>query len=190
MTVGESVTSFQGNLADMTNLLVKMEDDGKVAPYLEPMLQKIKASRQLLEDFQTEIANARLAEPHTNFLAYHLVRNIGLALEKMNSRFLIAQENHDNPVVAEDSLSLIPVMGESFSIAERIMSGELTHANERMIIERVRILRDSMYSGSMLITSEEEASRVSQSGLEEEGRRLVFAVKDLYSEEQQNTSGN
>lgn len=169
----------------MAVLLNSMEETGNVDLTIVP---KIDETKQLLDSFKTEITNADSIDPQTNFLAYHIVRNIGLALDKMKSRFLAAQENHDNPIVAEDSLSLIPVMGESFQVAERIMGGELTQADAKMIFERVRVLRDSMYSGSMVITSEEETGYVPQSDLREQGRKLSSAIKDIYSQEQQDTS--
>ena len=116
------------------------------------IIPQIDNSMSLLTKIQNKIVSDQATELKTNFLAYHIVRNINLALEKMRSRFLTAKENHDNSVVAEESLSLIPVLAETFQVAENIVNGQLTPADERMIIERILVLRESMSSSSMLIT--------------------------------------
>lgn len=185
MIVGNKDMSFQGNLAEINNLLTKMENEGEIDFAIIP---KIENSMKLLTEFQNRIVTHRAADPKTDFLAYHIVRNINLTLEKMKFRFLIAKENRDNPIVAEDSQSLIPIIAESFQVAENIMNGQLTNADEPMIVERIRVLRESMFSSSMLITGDEESKRVSQAELRKEGERLANAVKDLYAEEQQDSS--
>jgi hypothetical protein len=181
MTVGNAVMSFQGNLVDMTTLLVKMEDTGDLDLSIIP---KIEDSMRIVAEIQSKIADDKTMELKANFLAYHIVRNINLTLEKMRFRFANAKLNHDNPIVAEDSLALVPAIAESFQVAERLVNGELSYADEKMIVGRIQALRNSMYSSSMLITGEEESKRVSSTELEEQGRKLASAIKDIYAKKQ------
>jgi hypothetical protein len=181
MTVVNAGMSLQGNLADMTTLLVGMEEAGKVDLAIIP---KIDDAMSNVTAVQNRITEDKGMELKANFLAYHIVRNINLTLEKMRSRFVAAKENHDNPIVAEDSLALIPVLAESFQVAESILNGKLTSVDEKKIVSSIMVLRESMSSTSMLMSGEEESKRVSEEGLAEEGKKLAIAVKDLYSEEQ------
>lgn len=177
--------NFQGNLTDMSNLLVKMENEGVVDLAILPKIQELMA---FLKTIQNQIISDTKAEAKANFLAYHIVRNINLTLEKMEFRFVHHKENHDNPIVADDSLALVPVIAESFNVAEKIINGELTYADERIIVEHIRNLRECMANRSMLVTSEEESKRVSQSGLQEEGKNLASAIKDIYTKQQQDSN--
>jgi hypothetical protein len=183
--LGRGDMTFQGNLAEMSTLLSRMQDTGEVDLAIVP---KIEDSMELLTEMQNTIVNSKTTEAKQDFLAYHIIRNINLTMEKMKARFLVAKEMGDNPIVADDSIALVPVLSESFQVAEGIMSGKLTSVDQRLIMERIRVLRDSMYSSSMQITSEEESKRAPTAELEQEGKRLATAVKDLYTQKQQDTS--
>jgi hypothetical protein len=177
--------TFKGNLAEMSTLLWKMEETGEVDLTIVP---KIDESMSLLTELQNKIVDNKATELKQDFLAYHIVRNINLTLEKMKSRFLDAKKNHDNPIVAEDSLAMIPVLAESFQVAENIMNGQLTTTDQRMIIERVRVLRDSMFTNSILVSGDEETARVSKTELDAEGKRLATAIQEIYTQELQDIS--
>lgn len=181
--IGGAAMTFQGNLAAMNTLLWKMEETKEVDLSIIPM---IESEMSLLSELQNKIVSDKTQETRANFLAYHIVRNLNLTMEKMKVRFIKAKENHDNPVVALDTISLIPVLAEAYQTVESINAGKTI--SETSVVDKIQLLRNSMSSSKMLISGEEEAKRVSKEDFEEEGKQLADAVKDLYAEKQQDSS--
>jgi hypothetical protein len=169
----------------MSLLLDKMERERKVDL---AVVGEINGATTVLDDYEKKVVSGTASDIKASFLAYHIIRNTRIALQKMKARFMAAEENHDNPIVAEESLSLLPVLAESFNVAQSWQVGTLSEDAENSMIEQIRILRDAMSNASMTMSEEEESEELVKTGLQSEWGLLADAVRDTYTKEQQDTS--
>jgi len=182
---GILASEFALHLDGIVVSLNRMEKEQKVDLSVVPQIEE---AIQLLEDSEREITSGPQEDVGTSFLAYHIIRNVRTALQKMKVRFREAKEKGDNPIVAEDSLAIIPILSESYEMAQRYARGPLSQSEESVVIDRIRILRDAMSSTSMVMSEQEEFEEQARTGLEGEWEVLADAVKSSYVKEQQDTN--
>lgn len=178
-------SEFSSRLSGISLLLDSMERERKVDL---SVVDEIDRATIVLDDYGKKIVSDTSSDVKASFLAYHILRNIRIALQKMKARFATAEENHDNPVVAEVSLALLPLLAESFEVAQCWEAGPLSQDAESSMIEHIRTLRDAMSSASMTMSEEEESEELAKTGLAGEWGLLADAVRDIYIKEQQDTS--
>ena len=167
---------FIKDFDSLASLLSNMEEKGKVDLTIVGKLDSIIST---LQDYERKVAGSR-GEIVSSFLAYHILRNVRLVLTKMKDRFLQARPHNDNPTVVDESLSMIPFLAESTDIALRYAGKPLPPKTSDMIIEQVRLLRESASNASMTVSSEEEFKSITEKELKEEARRLVEIIKERY----------
>lgn len=173
-------TEFAANIGQIASLLDKMEDEGRIDVSVIP---KIEASEVIVKNLENQILSKEDIDVKASFLAFHILRNLSLTLEKMKSRFLKAPESHDNPSVAEDSIPLMPLLAESFDLASSLFVQRLSPKDEDFIIQKIQVLRGAIANSSMLASNLEERRGLSESGLSDEGKLLADAVQDIYTKE-------
>lgn len=133
----------------ITNRVNKMEDEGVVDITIIDDLEKFK--QKLLE-----IEDKWLSINHKNsFYFYQGIRDVELILERMVQRFKTSKENRDNPQIALDTLSVIPIANEILQIAEH---GKTDDATVTQILERIHQLRDKANETNLLESDETNLS--------------------------------
>lgn len=172
----------------MTALCNKMEEIGKIEPSsLDNMVENIDNTAGLLTTIEKLLStNASGSDVKSAFLGYHIVRNLNLVLAKMKQRYINAKEANDNPVVAEDSLSILPVMSESIEVAMKYAGKKITDGEEEVLLSHINALREITSEVKMKLSSEEESKTISASpeAVLEEEQRLSNAVRQRYAKEE------
>lgn len=164
----------------MTLLCNQMEKTGKVDLSINDNIDRAKSELSGLERF---LATTKPGiDVKSAFLGYHIVRNVNLVLTKMKDRFEHSKENADNPLVAQDSLLVLPVLNESLEVAIKYGRMKIAEGEEVLMLNHILRLRDITARLNMVLTPEEDAKTigVSPAVLEEEEQKLSDAVKKRY----------
>ena len=172
----------------MTALCNKMEETGVIEPIsLDNMVESIDRASNLLTEVEKDLSNnASGTDVKSAFLSYHIARNLSLVLAKMKDRFVHAKEANDNPVVAEDSLSILPVMSESIDVAMKYAGKKIGEGEEDLMLSHISALQEITSEVKMKLSLEEESKTISASpeAVLEEERRLSNAVRQRYAKEE------
>ncbi|MDI9609569.1 MAG: hypothetical protein QFX34_04730 [Candidatus Verstraetearchaeota archaeon] len=91
---------------------------------------------------------------------YHAARNIRIVLEKMERRFLKANELHENPSVVNEAVEVLPDLIELFELISGIKDGDNAHKYVNLVQKKVKMLRKVADGAGMLPTPEEEANTI------------------------------
>lgn len=86
----------------------RMEECGKVDPYLEVTLEKIdNITKEILSIKENKLNETNLL----NNFNYHHLSNVSLIiLDTMKKRLINSKKNMDNPKIALDSLEILPML--------------------------------------------------------------------------------
>src|SRR3989442_4152707 len=87
--------------------LEEMEKTKVVNPSIIPHLNKLSRSFTSLQEYWRDHQGHNKADA---FSLYHASRNAELVLKKMEERFQEAPKKHDNPLVVEDAIAVIPAL--------------------------------------------------------------------------------
>ena len=168
----------------MTSLCNKMEESGKVDFAILDNIERARSTLSTLEQLLS--TNASGSDVKSAFLGYHIIRNLSLILSKMNERFTHSKDNNDNPIVAEDCISILPILGESAEIAMKYAGKRIGEAEEELMLNHILELREITSQANMVLTLEEEAKTISASpeALRAEEQKLSDAVKQRYAKEE------
>jgi hypothetical protein len=164
-----------------------MEDECEVDLSI---IKNIDSTISLIEDQENSITKEMGVNTTSSFLSYHVLRNVRLALFRMKERFLLSKQTNDNPVVAQESLQVLPILAELTEIALEEAGKQLSAEKEDMIIERIRIMRHVLRNASMLITPEAELKTLSQKSIKDEADELTELIQKKYTEEDQDIHRN
>lgn len=135
-------------IESITNSLNKMEEEGKVDLSIVNTLDELNTYFRQIQDKWL-----RSKEREHSFYFYYATRNAQLVIEKMKDRFLTSQTNKDNPQIAEDSLVLVPILGDLLQLTDRdTANAQLANRT----IERVRQLRAIAYDVRLLPSPNKE----------------------------------
>lgn len=168
----------------MTVLCKQMEDVGVVDPSILDNIDRAKSTLSTLEKLLSTSTSS--SDVKSAFLGYHIIRNLNLILDKMKYRFANSKSNNDNPVVAEDSLAILPIMSESAEVAMKYAGKRIGEGEEELMLNHVLKLREITSRVKMMPTIEEEAKTISASpeALKAEEQKLTDAVKQHYIKEE------
>lgn len=168
----------------MTALCNKMEETGKVDFTILENIDRAKSTLSALEKVLS--TNTAGSSVKSAFLGYHIVRNLDLVLSKMRDRFVHSQETNDNPIVAEDSLEVLPTLSESIEVAMRYGGKKIGSGEEDLMLSHILKLREITSQKNMQLTIEEEEQTISASkeALKAEEQKLSDAVKRRYIKEE------
>ena len=161
----------------MNQLLRKMEAEHRVDASILNNISRLKSEFSILENKMTENKSENVK---SRFLSYHIFRNISLILSKMEQRFLIAPKVNDNPVVAEDSISLLATLTQSANVAFKYGGKHLTKREEEEMLYCIQTLRNDASAVSMLIKPEEELGNISLDDLNKEAKIIADSVEQSY----------
>lgn len=96
---------------EINDSLNRMEDTGKVDMSILDSLEK-------LERILRKIKTKWLGHSNTDaFYFYQAMKNVELILGKMKERFKNSKIKNDNPKIAKDSLTLMPVIDDILQVA-------------------------------------------------------------------------
>jgi len=168
----------------MTALCNKMEETGKVD---FGILENIDRAKATLSALQTVLSsNTPDNNVRSAFLGYHIIRNMNMILTKMKDRFVRSQENSDNPIVAEDSLQLLPILSESVEVAMKYGGKGIGSGEEELMLHHILKLHEITSLKNMELSVEEQAKTISASkeALRAEEQKLSDAVKHRYIKEE------
>lgn len=121
--------------------LYDMEATGKVDPTIIKYLDELRSLIRQIKDKWLENKNT------DSYYFYQGVRNVELMLNKMQERFETAQENHDNPKIAEDSIVLFKDVDDLLQITE---SNEINLQTVNKILEKTRDLRNTAFHQNLI----------------------------------------
>ena len=171
-------------LERMATLCNKMEETGKVDFAILENIDRAKSSLSSLEGSLSSSTSG--SNVKSVFLGYHIVRNLNLILTKMKDRFVHSHENHDNPIVAEDSLLVLPILSESIEIAMKYAGKKIGGGEEELMLNHILKLREITSLKNMALTIDEQAKTISASkeALWAEEQKLSDAVKRRYVKEE------
>ena len=121
--------------------LYNMEAVGKVDLTIQDDINELKVFLRQLKDKWLEERNA------DSYYFYQGLHNIELMLNKMKERFQTAQENHDNPQIAKDSIALFTVVDELLSLTE---SDKINDKTVDMVLYKTQELRDTAFHQNLI----------------------------------------
>lgn len=128
------VASLKNNiLAEIERSLARMEDAGRVDLAILGSLSKL---RDLLKSIKSRWLDV---EDSDGFYFYQAARNTELILDRMEHRFKNSQKANDNPQIAEDSLTLLPVIDEILEITQ---SYKVDERSINKVLDSTRDLRN------------------------------------------------
>ena len=128
-------------MQNITQNLHDMEATGKVDPTIINYLDELRILIKQLKNKWLENKNT------DSYYFYQGIRNVELMLNKMQQRFETAQENHDNPKIAEDSIILFDVVDDLLQITE---SNEVNKNTVNKILEKTRDLRNTAFYQNLI----------------------------------------
>ncbi len=128
-------------MQQITKNLYDMEATGKVDPTIIKYLDELRGLIKQLKDKWLEHRNT------DSYYFYQGIRNVELMLNKMQERFETAQENHDNPKIAEDSIVLFKVVDDLLQITE---SDEVNKDTVNKILSKTRDLRNTAFHQNLI----------------------------------------
>ncbi len=161
-----------------------MEKVGEVDFVILDNIDRAKSTLSALESVLS--SNTASSNVKSAFLGYHIIRNLNLILIRMRDRFVHSKETNDNPIVAEDSLSILPTLTESIDIAMRYGGKNISSGEEELMLNHILKLREITSQKNMTLTLEQEAQTISatEETLKIEEQRLSDAVKHRYVKEE------
>lgn len=167
----------------MTALCNQMEEKKEVDPIIAENIERAKSTLSSLENL---LSSSAAGNVKSAFLAYHIIRNTNLILSKMKDRFRHAKENYDNPVVAQDSLMIFPLLSESVEVAMRYGGKHIDAGIQEVMQSHILKLREVTTQVDMALSIEEEAKTISASpeAVRAEEQKLSDAVKQQYVKEE------
>src|SRR5487761_326793 len=141
-----TMTSTQ--ISKIVDALNKMEERKEVDISIVKDLEELTASFEKSEQRWLESLDTKLS-----FYFYYAARNAILIISRMMERFLKAKEKQDNPVVAEDSLEIVGILGEILDLTQE---GKADQYVAEFVINRTRQLREIAASTGLLQSEEKE----------------------------------
>src|SRR3989304_1043833 len=102
-----------------------MEKDGKVDVYLEDTLLTINKTIDRLKKLNMDLLSKKDLPDHL-FELRHLINVNLLIFSSMYERLKTAKENKDNPIIAVNSLNVLPLLKESADNINKLKRDELT----------------------------------------------------------------
>jgi hypothetical protein len=168
----------------MTALCHKMEEVGAIDPAILDNIDRAKSTLSALANMLS--TNTASSNVKSAFLGYHIIRNLNLILSKMKDRFTYSKDNNDNPIVAEDSLSILPILSESAEVAMKYAGKKVGEGEEELMLNHILKLREITSQANMTLTVEEEAKTISASpeAVRAEEQKLSDAVEQRYAKEE------
>ena len=173
-------------LDHITDRVNKMEDDGVVDETIVDDLDEFKQKLLDVEDKWLSINDKN------SFYFYQGVRDVELILERMVERFKTAKTRHDNPQIALDTLSVIPIASEIIQIAEH---GKTDDATVNQILERTHQLRDKANETNLIESDERNLHEIDKETLGESFDKVLDTLEipsdlpdDVYVDEDKDIS--
>ena len=148
---------------------------------LEKLLNKIldlheKAFKKFDNDFSKGIQERDIS----NFIYYHSVRNIKLALLKIGDSLKEAKERELNPAVAKDLKGFIKPLKRFINAVERVKPEKLLKVMD--LSEKLESFRDEAEKFNFLCNLEEEIQYDKLS--EEDFKELLSSIRDIDLDEE------
>ena len=147
-------------LKEMDFALNKMEDTGEVDL---GFLENISNFRHHINKIKTQWLEYT---DNDGFYFYQAARNMELILGKMYVRFENAKKMNDNPVVALDTLALLPQFDKTLSLLER---HDISAESIDKILDQTRILRDTAASKNLI-----ESIEIDRNSLDTDNLKTYF----------------
>ena len=148
-----SSTQILNKISDQAN---KMEDEQKVDLSVVNTLNELQDSTKQTQSKWVE------KKTENSFYFYNASKSVELIIEKMIDRFKKSHENHDNPQVALDTLTLVPNLIEIIQITEEDKSDDET---TEKIIEQTYKLRNKAAEKRLLESEERNMQEINEGRL-------------------------
>jgi len=149
-------------IEELSQQLQKMEKVGKVDTSVVNTLDNLVESCHSIENFWRDNDKIPI---QNSFMLYHASRNARIILKKMKQRLIEARERHENPIVVEQSLAIIPSLSELCAIVSALTKQVPTKALVDIVSQKVEYLRDVAFINGLLPTPEEEMKELDQKRL-------------------------
>ncbi|RLI54551.1 MAG: hypothetical protein DRO87_04775 [Candidatus Thorarchaeota archaeon] len=160
------------------------EESGQVdAGILEPLSGLRAVFQELQQHWLQEVPDSQLQD---TFAMYHVARNCELILSRMIERFRKAPLIGDNPKVAEDTSTLLPLLIDSFMV----MKAEIDYPTIESSIKGfslARRLREVARMVDMLPSAEDEERDIPREIRKRGLAHLARNLAGMVSEEQGST---
>ena len=147
-------------MSQITKNLFDMEATGKVDLTI---LKHIDELRVLLRELKNKWLENKNAD---SYYFYQGLRNIELMLNKMQERFETAQENHDNPQIAKDSIVLFKVVDDLLLLTE---SDKVSNETVDKVLYKTQDLRDTAFRQNLI-----EPLKVDEESIDKDLLRYQF----------------
>ena len=149
-------------LGELSQRLQEMERISKVDMSAVCILDKLIESCSSTERFWRDNDKITI---QNSFLLFHASRNARIILKKMKQRLIEAEEKHENPVVVDQSLAIIPSLSE-LCVAVSVLTKQTPTKNlVETVSKKVEFLRDAAFINGLLPTPEEEIEELDQKRL-------------------------
>jgi len=173
------VTKVENSLFILAEQIKKMQETKEVDISVVHIIDELIESCKHYEEFWVKDESVPIENA---FLFYHALRNSRLVLEKMNERFKVAVERHENPKIINDSFAVVPVLSELCSTVFSLAKKEITYELKNLVSYRVRVLRDIASDNSMLPSSEEEMRGLNEKRLKERLTHFADSLRVMLGE--------
>jgi hypothetical protein len=164
-------------LKELSDQLQEMEKVRKVDKTVLKTIDKLLEGCHSTESFWRDNKKESV---QNSFMLYHASRNVRIILQKMKQRFLEAEEKHENPVVVEDSIAIIPTLSEVCVTISSLVKQTLTKDLVKMVSEKVQYLRDVALANSLLPTPEEEIQELDEKRLKKRFSEFAGTLQAMY----------
>lgn len=167
----------EDHLESLYHQLTKMDETQKVDVSVVDVINELIQASKSSEEFWIKSEGVSVEDA---FLLFHASRNIRLIFEKMEERFSLAEEKHENPQVVTDSLRIFPLLNSLcytvFSLKKmRINSGTIS-----MVSQKLRLLRKMALETSMFPSPEEELKELDKIELRKRFTKFADALQAMF----------
>lgn len=166
-------------LTSLYNQLVITQETGKVDKSIFDIFDAVIEDCKKAEEFWMERKEIPI---ESAFLLYHSSRNSRLIVEKMKTRFLMAEEKKENPKVAEDSLFVFPYLNELCFLLSSFEEKNVTPELKTIISQKLGALRSVASTYLMLPSPEEEMIELNKKELRKCFLNLSKTLQAMFGE--------
>jgi len=164
-------------LKELSDRLQKMERAAEVDRTVLNTLDKLIDACYSTESFWRDNKKESV---QSSFMLYHASRNARIILQRMKQRFIEAEEKHQNPLVIEESIAIIPPLSELCVTISSLVKQTLTKDLVNMVSEKVQYLREVAFANSLLPTPEEEMQELDEKRLKKRFGEFADTLQAMF----------
>jgi len=161
-------------LASISSLVKNMVDEEKIDKTVITPLSKLLSVAKEREAFWKD---CKKISARNAFMMYHAWRNLRLIISKMITRFTEAEQHHENPTTANDSLRLLPSLLHTYTFLLELGERELSVDEHKRLYDQITILRNSAFHTGMLPLLEEEMKELDKKAMVVEFGKFARGIR-------------